>query len=118
MGGPTWLPEESAMHDHAEATSSTTVPTDASWQFQDRFATALDEMGVLHEMGAEGWELTGFGPFFLHFRRPEDPQRRRRWEHRRLVEFLETRQRPELEREGWILVGSWAATLHYYKRPV
>lgn len=106
------------MPDPTQGTSARSVPADVSYQFQDRFATAFDEVAVLHEMGREGWELTSFGPFVLHFRRPEDPQWRRRWEHLRLTEFLETRARPEMERDGWIYLGSWFATFHYYKRAV
>lgn len=105
------------MEEPTPATSARTAPSDVSYQFQDRFATAFDEVGVLREMGREGWELTGFGPFVLHFQRPEDPQSRGTWEHLRLTEFLETRARPELERDGWIYLGSWFATFHYYKRP-
>jgi hypothetical protein len=32
--------------------------------------------------------------------------------------FLETRQRPEIERDGWVHVGSWSATFHYFKQPM
>ncbi len=88
----------------------------ATWQYQDRLATAFDEVGVLDEMGREGWEMTGFGPLVLHFRRPEDPALRMPWAYKRLTEFGTPRKRAELERRGWIYCGSWMNTYHYFKR--
>ena len=86
------------------------------WEYQDRMATAFDEVRVLDEMGGQGWELTGFGPFVLHFRRPEDPAGRKRWQHLRIVEFGGPYQRSKLEADGWQHCGSWVV-FHYFKRP-
>ena len=89
---------------------------DESWEYQDRTATAIDEVGVMDEMGRQGWELTGFGPMVLHFRRPENPELRIPWRYLRLAEVLATLQRQQTEREGWTYCGSWMGTLHYFKR--
>ena len=88
----------------------------ASWQYQDRMATAFDEVGVLDEMGREGWEMTGFGPLVLHFRRPEDPSLRTPWAYERVTELGTPRKRVQLEQEGWTYCGSWMNTYHYFKR--
>lgn len=87
-----------------------------TWQFQDRSATLFDETRILEEMGREGWELTSFGPFFLHFRRHEDPQKRTPWEYMRITDLSQPPQREKLERDGWTYCGSWLV-LHYYKKP-
>ena len=90
----------------------------AQWEFQDRVATAFDEVGVLTEMGREGWEMTRFGPFVLHFRRPLDPDQRVAWEYRRETEFNfgTPAGLARLQQEGWSYCGSWMMTFHYYKR--
>jgi DNA-binding XRE family transcriptional regulator len=90
----------------------------ASWEHSDRLATAIDEVGVLDRMGPDGWELVGFGPMRLHFRRPEEPGLRVEWEHKRLGGPMIGRQRRALEAEGWTFCGSWMGIWHYFKRPV
>ena len=57
-----------------------------------------------------------FGPFVLHFRRPEDPERRTKWRHRRVTEFGAERERDRLERDGWTYCGDWLNTFHDFKR--
>lgn len=89
---------------------------DASWEYQDRLATAFDEVGVLDEMGRQGWEMTGFGPLVLHFRRPEDPALRSPWGYQRIAELGTPRRRAELEQGGWTYCGSWMNAYHYFKR--
>jgi len=89
---------------------------DEAWEYQDRTATALDEAGVMDEMGRQGWELTGFGPMVLHFRRPERSELRVAWRYLRITEALSNRQRRTAEREGWSYCGSWMGALHYFKR--
>ena len=89
---------------------------DEAWEYQDRTATAIDEVGVMDAMGRQGWELTGFGPMVLHFRRPESPELRVPWEYLRLTELLGSRQRQQTEQDGWSYCGSWMGTLHYFKR--
>ncbi len=88
----------------------------ATWQYQHRMATAFDEVGVRDEMGREGWEMTGFGPLVLHFRRPEDPGMRTPWAYERATELGTPRQRTQLEHQGWTYCGSWMNTYHYFKR--
>jgi hypothetical protein len=89
---------------------------EARWQYQDRLATAFDEVSVLDEMGRAGWELTGFGILVLRFRRPEDARQRVVWEHRRVIELAGSSGRAHLEQERWTYCGSWMGTLHYFKR--
>lgn len=90
----------------------------ASWEHSDRLATAVDEVGVLEQMGPDGWELVGFGPMLLHFRRPEEPGLRVQWEHKRLGGPMIGKQRRGLEEEGWTFCGSWMGVWHYFKRPL
>lgn len=89
----------------------------ASWEHTDRLATAIDEVGVLEQMGPDGWELVGFGPFALHFRRPEEPGLREPWKHHRVNGPLTGGHRRSLEEEGWTYCGSWMGLFHYFKRP-
>ncbi len=89
---------------------------DAKWEFQDRMATAFDEIGVLVEMGQDGWELTGQGPFVLHFRRPVDPAQRVAWSHQRVTELGTPGRHQQLQQDGWTYCGHWMKTFHYYKR--
>lgn len=86
------------------------------WEYQDRLATAFDEVSVLGQMGCEGWELTGFGPLVLHFRRPEDASLRLNWKYERRAGLSAGRIRKDLEAQGWTYCGTWG-TLHYFKRP-
>jgi putative transcriptional regulator len=88
----------------------------SEWEYHDRLATAFDEVGVLDEMGSAGWEMTGFGPLVLHFRRPQDPALRVPWGYERVTELGTPRRRAQLEREGWTYCGSWMNTYHYFKR--
>jgi len=88
----------------------------AQWEFQDRIATAFDELDVLEEMGREGWEMTGFGPFVLHFRRPVDPGQRVEWAYQRVTEFGTPARHQQLQQDGWTFCGHWMKTFHYYKR--
>lgn len=101
--------------EHGEA--ALTLAADLRWDYQDRAATAFDELAVLAEMGAAGWELTGFGPLVLHFRRPAQTADLPRWEYHRLAGRLSASARHALERQGWTFVGSWV-TFHYFKRAV
>jgi DNA-binding XRE family transcriptional regulator len=89
---------------------------DATWEYVDRLATALDEVEVLDQMGRDGWELIGFGPMVLRFRRPEDPNLREPWVYRRITELLGSGGRAQLEQDGWTYCGSWMGTFHYFKR--
>lgn len=94
----------------------TGVRVESGWQYQDRLATAFDEVAVLDQMGGEGWELTHFGPLVLHFLRSADPGARRRWEYLRLIEpFGNGRER--VEGDGWVYAGSWGF-IHYFERAV
>jgi len=87
-----------------------------SWEVQDRLATAFDEIGVLDQMGREGWEMMGFGAMVLRFRRPENPALRQPWEYQRIGGILASAKRSELERSGWLYCGSWMGVFHYFKR--
>jgi len=89
----------------------------AAWQYEDRIATALDEVDVLGRMGREGWEMIGFGPGYLRFRRPEDEQLRGAWEYHRVSGVLLSPARTKFEVEGWVYCGSWMGIFHYFKRP-
>ena len=88
----------------------------AQWEFQDRIATAFDELDVLEEMGREGWEMTGFGPFVLHFRRPVDLGQRVEWAYQRVTELGTPARHQQLQQDGWVFCGHWMKTFHYYKR--
>ena len=91
--------------------------TQAKWEYSDRLATALDEVGLLERMGHEGWEMIGIGPLVINFRRPEENAFRCAWEHRRLNGALASRTRQSLEDEGWLYCGTWMGVFHYFKRP-
>lgn len=88
----------------------------AEWAYSDRLATAFNEIGVLDEMGREGWELTGFGVGILRFRRPLDTPLRIVWAYRRTDGALSNVSRAALEDEGWAYCGSWLGLFHYFKR--
>jgi putative transcriptional regulator len=88
----------------------------ATWAYKNRLATAFDEVGVLESMGADHWELVGFGVGFLRFRRPEDESLRVRWDYRRVDGLMASAERAALESGGWTFCGSWMALFHYFKR--
>ena len=88
----------------------------ATWQYQDRVATAFDEMGVMDRMGREGWEMIGFGPAYLRFRRPENETLRGAWRYRRELGVLSSAKRAQYESDGWTYCGSWMGLAHYFKR--
>lgn len=80
-------------------------------------ATAVDEMGILADLGADGWELTGVRDFGLHARRPLTTTSRSAWHYARRTAM---RRRPvlaEMEADGWTPCGRWL-TYHYFKRPI
>ncbi|WP_229838893.1 DUF2812 domain-containing protein [Deinococcus piscis] len=89
--------------------------TGAAWEYQDRLATAFNEISVLEQMGREGWELVSFGPLVLNFRRPETVSARAHWEYCRTVGLPSSGGRKELEQAGWTYAGSWLS-YHYFKR--
>jgi len=37
------------------------IALNETWEYKKKTATALNEMGVLEQMGEDGWEMTGFG---------------------------------------------------------
>lgn len=90
------------------------------FDYQTRFATALNEMGILREMGEIGWELTGVGLGTLSFRRAAGEQATRpRWLYQRLGGLLSSEQRDELQQQGWTLVDTWlGGVFQYFKRPL
>lgn len=88
----------------------------AAWQYQDRIATAFDEIDVLTRMGQEGWEMIGFGPGYLRFRRPEDEDLRETWQYQRIPGVLQSTARAQFESGGWAYCGSWMGLFHYFKR--
>lgn len=79
-------------------------------------ATALDEVGILAELGADGWELTGVRDFGLHARRPYEAAARRAWryERRRTLRARATEQ--QMRAGGWEPCGRWLP-FSYFKRP-
>jgi DNA-binding XRE family transcriptional regulator len=87
-----------------------------NWEYLDRKATAFDEIGILEQMGRDGWEMMGFGALVLHFRRPENPELHQPWEYERINGLLASSKRSELERAGWLYCGSWMGVFHYFKR--
>jgi DNA-binding XRE family transcriptional regulator len=87
-----------------------------SWEFKNRAATAFNEVGVLKEMGADGWEMVGFGVAVLKFRRPENEDLRVRWEYKRLDGLMLSTERTTMEDDRWLYCGSWMAVYHYFNR--
>ena len=73
-------------------------------------ATAFNEMRILREEGAKGYELVDTGVLKLVFR-PTD----RKWEYRRSIggNFGDR----EIDADGWIYVSSWLP-FHYFKRAI
>lgn len=94
--------------------------TEPGFDYQTRFATALNELGILREMGEHGWELTGVGLGTLSFRRAAGEQEAQsRWLYQRLGGLLSGEQRDELAQQGWTLVDTWlGGVFHYFKRPL
>jgi putative transcriptional regulator len=88
----------------------------AAWEYKDRAATAFNEVGLLERMGRFGWEMIGFGPGVLRFRRPEDDELRVRWDYQRVNGALPASLRTQLESEDWLYCGSWMGLFHYFKR--
>lgn len=74
-------------------------------------ATAFNEMQLLEYEGAQGYHLTGFGPWFLSLQSSNQ-----QWEHRREIALTIHRRRDQLEKAGWTYVGAWFP-FHYFKRP-
>lgn len=89
---------------------------EAAWQYEDRRATAFNEVRILDRMGREGWEMIGFGVGVLRFRRPDEKRLRVRWSYHRTEGILHTAERERLESEGWVYCGSWMGVFHYFKR--
>lgn len=89
-----------------------------TWEYETKTATAFDEMGVLEQMGEDGWEMTGFGLAALHFRRPENAELRRKWEYKRVNGLLTHTNRTELEKQSWSYLGNWMFSFYYFKREV
>lgn len=89
--------------------------TGTAWEYQDRLATAFNEISTLEQMGREGWELISFGPLVLNFRRPEVAGARTVWKYCRTEGLLSAAVRQELEQAGWTYTGSWTL-YHYFKR--
>ena len=71
-------------------------------------ATAFNEMRILREEGAKGFELVDTGVLKLVFRTTD-----RKWEYRRSIGGNPGRH--EDESDGWIYVSSWLP-FHYFKR--
>jgi DNA-binding XRE family transcriptional regulator len=92
------------------------IALNEAWEYKKKTATALNEMGVLEQMGEDGWEMTGFGAAALHFRRPENTEFRRKWEYKRVNGLLTNASRAELEKQLWSFLGSWMGAFHYFKR--
>ena len=86
------------------------------WERTERRATAFNEIKILHKMGLNSWEMTGFGVNVLQFRRPKNPSLRRAWRYERLKGLLSTARRSELETDGWLFSGSWMNVFHYFKK--
>ena len=89
---------------------------DAGYEAHTFRATALDEVRILSELGAEGWELTGVRDFGLHARRPAEAAARTTWEYARRTGVRRGPLVAQMESEGWAPCGRWL-TFHYFKRP-
>lgn len=105
--------------DRASPPDSAARAPEPGFEYQTRLATALTELGILREMGEQGWELTGVGLGTLSFRRPDGASGTHpRWLYQRLSGSLSGGQRDELLQQDWTHVDSWVNTLHYFKRPL
>lgn len=71
--------------------------------------TAFNEMHVLAKAGRYGWHSVAYGPFFHVLERDD-----RQWEHRRVYAW--SRNRRELEAEGWRIIGEGWFPWSYYAR--
>jgi len=88
-----------------------TGPTDG-WEYRTvTGATAFNELKLLEEAGAEGWELIGCAPLQLHCRRRTEGASR--WEYRR--EVGGPGRDAALARNGWELATTWMI-FRYYRR--
>jgi hypothetical protein len=63
--------------------------------------TAFTEMDALRNAGLHGWHSVGFGAY-QHTLEHTPTQ----WEHRR-IRVVATGTRSRLEREGWVVIGTW-----------
>lgn len=91
---------------------------EADWEYQTRSATALNEWGILRDMGELGWELTDVGPGKLEFRRPTTKPHTK-WLYQRLSGPLSEQQKQELIQQGWQFVASWLGVVfQYFKLPI
>ncbi|MGD0730603.1 MAG: helix-turn-helix transcriptional regulator [Terracidiphilus sp.] len=86
------------------------------WEQKARAATAFNEVAILARLGADGWEMIGFGINALQFRRPQNPKLHCAWTYERVKGPLTTARRAELENDGWLYCGSWMGVFHYFKR--
>lgn len=75
-----------------------------------RGLTAFNEMAVLERAGRYGWHSVDYGPYF-HLLERDGVQ----WEHRRVYAW--SRNRNQLEAEGWQIVGNGWFPWTYYARP-
>jgi DNA-binding XRE family transcriptional regulator len=95
------------------------LPPEPGFDYQTRAANALNELGILREMGEQGWELTGVGLGQLSFRRATAQlDTLPRWLYQRLSGSLGSSQQGELQQQGWTLVDTWLGVFHYFKRPL
>jgi hypothetical protein len=63
--------------------------------------TAFTEMDALRNAGLHGWHSVGFGAYQHTLEHTET-----QWEHRR-IRVVATGTRSRLEREGWVVIGTW-----------
>lgn len=92
-------------------------PDDADQRYEARTfrATAADELGILADLGGDGWELTGVRDFGLHARRPVGPEGRTTWRYERRTAVRRASVVAQMEADGWTPCGRWL-TFHYFKR--
>lgn len=91
------------------------IDTNETWKYTRRTATAFDEVGILDEMGREGWELIDLGVLYLEFRQPVDDQRVTTWEYHRHLGLAHGDVRRQRLADGWEPAGRWGPFL-YFKR--
>jgi len=110
-------PEQFAGHLMSRGRDEANPVANGGFETRTFRATAFDEMAVLSDLGADGWELVGVRDFGLHARRPRDAGSAQRWDYRRRVGV---RRGPVLEQmrgAGWTPCGQWS-WFHYFKRAV
>lgn len=103
---------------YADALLAADPPTDdadPSYEAHTFRATALDEMRILSELGADGWELTGVRDFGLHARRAVPAGARATWDYARRTGVRRGPVVAQMESDGWAPCGRWL-TYHYFKR--